>query len=1098
MTCVQEGVVLLRKWGRNFVKYLVIPMSLLGIAFFYQNCSGGFKTDEMMNTQQLLQQSTSAALSVPQIEIVSAPSNISNSKNISIQLKTSLDSRTQIKSLTCQLNNNTVVDCSNQVFTANNLADGDYTLRLSLEDSAGQKAPEKIVLFRIDATAPTVSVSSAPPSVSGNNSATFVFVASDLFSGVKDIECALDNLAYAICTSPFLISNLTTGAHSFKIRARDLAGNMSLVSNVMWTVDLSAPSLTLSAQPSAITNIQTASFSFSGTSAGAPLASYECSLDGGAYSVCTSPQNYNALADGVHNFSVRGKNSAGTVSSPVNATWKVDTAVPSTPTMTANTKSPTQLKSISIALASTDAGSNISGYQCSLDNVAFANCTSPVVYTNLNDSAHSLRVKSKDGAGNESAIGTFNWTVDTVVPNISLTSMPPASTSEQSATFVFTATDSGSNVMALECMIDSSAYTACTSPKVYAGLSVGNHQFQVRATDGAGNIKTQSYSWSVIMMQNLDGAALYTANCAACHGALNVSAKMGRSAAQIQTAMSTITNMNFLKLSAAEVDAIAKVLKVESGLTQKYTCTDPSVRGKADNKFRRLTKPEIVNTLTDLVGSNVMSDSNIKTQLGLLTDDLLLGAPTDIPEAPPHSQMSAMLEISNRIAEIAFTTTSVRDQIFGTCAGQAAITATCVQNFISNFGLKAFRRPVTSSESANLIAQFNLVGGIEGLKQTLMRILLAPPLTYHVEIGTMTTAGRTRLTDYEVASRISYRLTGSMPDATLLQAAASGQLATVSDVKTQAQRLMTAANAKAKNRVSDFFRYYLQTHDIVADPYVGAGNIAGVNTVGLGSELKTELSDFVDNVIWNKQGKFKDLLTSTEVLPKTSRVAKILETTVATGSTPVQTNTAHAGLLLRPALLMHPGNLTKPYHRAAIVRKRVLCEIFGAPDPNAVSARQTELGDLSQLSNRDRLTQMTNIPACMGCHAKLNPVAFVLEGYDQLGMRRSAETLFNSSHTATGTLPINTQVDAPQIEDVSGPVTSMRDALDLVNAIASGSTAKSCFAQTVFEYQRARSSASEDACALSEVETTAKDESVAAVFINSVANEDIFWKGVGN
>jgi hypothetical protein len=251
--------------------------------------------------------------------------------------------------------------------------------------------------------------------------------------------------------------------------------------------------------------------------------------------------------------------------------------------------------------------------------------------------------------------------------------------------------------------------------------------------------------------------------------------------------------------------------------------------------------------------------------------------------------------------------------------------------------------------------------------------------------------------------------------------------------------------------------------------------------------------------VWNRQGNFKDLYSSAEVFPHSADMAKILETPVASAGNASTTNSDHAGLLLRPAFLAGGAALTNPYHRALIVRSNILCETFSPPDPTSINNRQGELGDLSQLSNRDRLSALTNTQTCLGCHSMLNPVGFVLEGYDQLGAKRSVESVFNpTSGAVKQTHPIITAVVDTHINDQNGEVKEFQDATDMQRAIAWSSEARACFARRIFEFQRAREVASTDACALREIESASASNGIQNAFVNSVANADIFYKAKGN
>jgi Ca2+-binding RTX toxin-like protein len=134
-----------------------------------------------------------------------------------------------------------------------------------------------------------------------------------------------------------------------------------------------------------------------------------------------------------------------------------------------------------------------------LDGGGFAACTSPKSYTGLSGGSHTFQVRAKDGAGNvDASPASYTWTVDTTPPDTTITSNP-SNPSSGSVSFSFSGTDSGTGVAGFECKLDGGSFAACTSPQNYSSLSDGSHTFQVRATDGVGNVDQTpaSFTWLV-------------------------------------------------------------------------------------------------------------------------------------------------------------------------------------------------------------------------------------------------------------------------------------------------------------------------------------------------------------------------------------------------------------------------------------------------------------------------------------------------------------------------------------------------------------------------------------------------------------------------
>ena len=136
-------------------------------------------------------------------------------------------------------------------------------------------------------------------------------------------------------------------------------------------------------------------------------------------------------------------------------------------------------------------------YECRLDGGAWTTCTSPQNYTGLSDGVHTFEVRSTDSSGNtDVSPAVWTWTVDTTLPGVAITSYPSDPTNSTTATFEFTSSEQG---VTFECQLDGGGWSTCTSPKTYSGLSEGNHTFEVRAKDPAGNTDPSpaNYSWSI-------------------------------------------------------------------------------------------------------------------------------------------------------------------------------------------------------------------------------------------------------------------------------------------------------------------------------------------------------------------------------------------------------------------------------------------------------------------------------------------------------------------------------------------------------------------------------------------------------------------------
>jgi hypothetical protein len=280
--------------------------------------------------------------------------------------------------------------------------------------------------------------------------------------------------------------NLITGRRNFVLAnladGRILvAGGVDSSNTVLSTVELYTPLIadevetTIASGPGAVTDSPDATFTFTSNP---PGGTFKCSLDNAAFAACTSPVSYTSLLGGRHRFQVYATVLQENVDpTPAIYNWTIlDTVITSSPGAATNSTSAT------FAFTSTAVGST---FECSLDDAAFASCTSPKSYTKLKVKIHNFKVRAIAGGIPDPTPASFDWTIDKKIPNTTIISGPPILTNNPIATISFTSTEVGST---FECSVDNGVFAPCTSPWTSAPLIDGKHAFQVRATDPAGNM----------------------------------------------------------------------------------------------------------------------------------------------------------------------------------------------------------------------------------------------------------------------------------------------------------------------------------------------------------------------------------------------------------------------------------------------------------------------------------------------------------------------------------------------------------------------------------------------------------------------------------
>ncbi|MDQ5807681.1 MAG: hypothetical protein M3320_03300, partial [Actinomycetota bacterium] len=175
-----------------------------------------------------------------------------------------------------------------------------------------------------DTAPPETTITAGPTGTTTAPSATFALGSSEAGSS---FECRLGGGAWSSCTSPKSYSGLAPGEHTFEARATDKAFNVDPTpASRTWVYepDTTAPETTITSGPSGLSTSPRAAFEFTADESG---ATFQCRLDAGAWSSCSSPKSHATLADGTHTFEVRATDpSSNTDQSPAARTWTVEVA----------------------------------------------------------------------------------------------------------------------------------------------------------------------------------------------------------------------------------------------------------------------------------------------------------------------------------------------------------------------------------------------------------------------------------------------------------------------------------------------------------------------------------------------------------------------------------------------------------------------------------------------------------------------------------------------------------------------------------------------------------------------------------------------------
>ena len=414
--------------------------------------------------------------------------------------------------------------------------------------------------------------------------------------------------------------------------------------------------------------------------------------------------------------------------------------------------------------------------------------------------------------------------------------------------------------------------------------------------------------------------------------------------------------------------------------------------------IRRLTHAEYNNTVRDLTGANSYGGSFPAEALhhGLTDDAASLSVATLLA--------TSYIDSASDIAKDALA----NFQQFTGC--DANPTRACIENFIKNFGGKAFRRPITSQEISkytDFYQQFSDLQGIsEGVSAVVEAMLISPHFLYLVE-GDEAVGGE--LNDFEIASRLSYLVWDSMPDEALFAAAEAGKLRDSNERLAQLERMLD--DPKANDAVTNLYKGWFG----IRDANVLAQHMA--SDLSKGEQEHKRAMGFIDSWFFDNK-PFSEFYT----------------TPVSTDPAPDNTNSPDiaAGLLaMRGLVASHsePGTLV-PIERGVFTLERVLCSappsVEDTPDAPERSENQ---------NNRDWLALHRANGACKTCHDFIDPYGVVYEQFDDRGRYRILDKIGK---------PVDASAELTTVGDVSGYVA---DLAEFSAEVAASDQGRECMAE---------------------------------------------------
>jgi hypothetical protein len=385
-----------------------------------------------------------------------------------------------------------------------------------------------------------------------------------------------------------------------------------------------------------------------------------------------------------------------------------------------------------------------------------------------------------------------------------------------------------------------------------------------------------------------------------------------------------------------------------------------------------------------------------------------------------------------------------------------------LNTFVTSFGLRAFRRPLTPDEVAAFTALAATTQGDPdpkaGVSVVLQAMLQSPNFLDRPEVGVVDPAhpGAMKLTGYEIGTRLSYMLWATTPDAGLLSSAQGGALDSADGVETAARKML--ADPRAHQAVGDFYHAWLWLNRLIPSTLETA--LYADWTPQLISDAVQETSTLLDAQLLGAGTNALDFVNARQTFVDGALASQYGLPAPTTDWQPValDAKSSRAGFLTQISFLAGTAHGDGPSvtRRGRFIRQQLFCQQLPPPPPSV----KPVLPPLTPgESVRQQFSAHENNPSCSGCHSMMDPIGFGLMQFDADGRFSTTDRYGNAI-------------------DVSGSVVGLAQpdfvgAQQLADKIHDAPEFARCFAQQVFRFSLGRAGdAKDDSALIDQLNTT--------------------------
>ena len=476
-----------------------------------------------------------------------------------------------------------------------------------------------------------------------------------------------------------------------------------------------------------------------------------------------------------------------------------------------------------------------------------------------------------------------------------------------------------------------------------------------------------------------------------------------------------------------------------------------------DTPIRRLTRFEYNNTLRDLLGDT----SNPADALP--PEEEVAGFNN---QAAALTSSDLLIEQYMKVAEdVGARAVLDMNALLPNCDPGLEGNDACALSFIQDFGARAFRRPLTQVEVDRFKSVFDWgvadpdLGRFEdGIQVVIEATLQSSSFLYRPELGgeAPIEGDVVPFTSWEMATKLSYMLWNTMPDAELFAAAEADALGTKEQIAEQAARMLD--DEKARDLIRNFHtQWLLLTH---LDSVTKDTSIYPAFSGSLRPLWTEEIQAFVEHVILEDDGSLQTLLTANYSFMNEELASfygdDVLDSVTGQEFRQVELDPERrAGLLTSAGLMATHANLNQssPVFRGKFVREQLMCNTLPLP-PNDLVIEPPELDPTK--TTKEQFEEIGANPACAGCHTLMNPIGFIFEHYDGVGQWRDQQN----------GIAIDAVGEVVQTDDIDGEYDG---ALEFAEALAGSTQVQECVSSQWFRFAYNRTVTEGDTCSVEQL-----------------------------